>query len=96
MYRDDFKARGVKFIRHFTTPVMRYPTDEEKASLTVIAQLWKTGDRFYKLAGEHYGDPRYWWIIAWYNKRPTEAHFKPGDSVYIPLPLHEIIEFLGL
>tara|TARA_Y100000034_G_scaffold113254_1_gene148045 strand:- start:1383 stop:1724 length:342 start_codon:yes stop_codon:yes gene_type:complete len=96
LYKDNFEARGIKFVRHFTTPVLRYPTDKEKESLSVIGQIWKVGDRYYKLADDHYGDPAYWWVIAWYNKKPTEAHLNLGDYVYIPTPLHKILEFFGL
>ena len=35
---------------------------------------------------KYYGDAEYWWLIAWYNNKPTESHFKLGDVVYIPLP----------
>jgi hypothetical protein len=96
MYKEFFEDRGLSHIRHFGTPILRYPSDKEKKQLTSIGHIWKTGDRYYKLANKHYGDPRYWWIIAWYNKKPTEAHMDLGDSVYIPTPLHLILEFLGI
>jgi hypothetical protein len=34
-----------------------------------------------------------WWLIGWYNQKPTEAHFKIGDTVLIPLPLEEILGY---
>ena len=40
--------------------------------------MWKLGDRFYKLADQYYGDPTLWWIIAWYNRMPTESHAEGG------------------
>ena len=40
------------------------------------------------------GDPTLWWIIAWYNLKPTESHFKIGDLVYIPLPLDRVLSVL--
>ena len=95
LYRDQLEARGLKFIRHYSTPILRYPTDKEKESLVSIGYVWKTGDKYYKLADKHYGDARYWWIIAWYNKKPTEAHLSLGDSVYVPTPLRKVLEFFG-
>ncbi len=86
LYTDHLEARGRSFIRHYSTPILRYPTDQEKKTLIQIGHIWKTGDRYYKLADQHYGDSRYWWVIAWYNKKPTEAHLSLGDSVYIPTP----------
>jgi nucleoid-associated protein YgaU len=48
------------------------------------------------LAHKHYGDANLWWIIAWYNKKPTEAHVKMGDIITIPLPLDKVIRYLGV
>ena len=96
LYVDHLEARGRSFIRHYSTPILRYPTDQEKKTLVQIGHIWKTGDRYYKLADQHYGDPRYWWVLAWYNKKPTEAHLNLGDSVYIPTPLYLVLEYYGL
>ena len=97
MYREHLEIRGRTHIRHFTTPMLRYPTDLEKQNnITAVGHIWKTGDRYYKLANTQYGDPRYWWVIAWYNKKPTEAHVNLGDSIYIPTPLHSVLELFGL
>ena len=46
--------------------------------------IWNTGDRFSKLAAEHYGDPTLWWVIAYFNKKPTDGHVKVGDQILIP------------
>jgi len=37
-----------------------------------------------------------WWVIAWFNKLPTESHIKLGDVIYIPMPLNEILKIYGL
>jgi nucleoid-associated protein YgaU len=65
--------------------------------LNLISQqhIWSSGDRFYKLAHSAYGDSKYWWVIAWYNKTPTEAHVQIGDILYIPLPLERILSLYG-
>ena len=53
------------------------------------------GDRYYKLAASFYGDARYWWIIAWFNKKPTESHIKVGDIIRIPTSLGDILAAMG-
>jgi hypothetical protein len=64
------------------------PTEEElRQNLTSIQRIYSTGDKLYKFAYEYYGNVDYWWIIAWYNNKPTDAHFKIGDIVYIPKEL---------
>ena len=93
-YRVFFKERGVNYIRQLRTGVLTHPTPAQRARLQKITHVWKVGDRLYKLAAEHYGDPALWWIIAWYNMKPTEAHFKTGDILRIPLPLTQVMGIL--
>lgn len=62
-----------------------YPTEDElREEITHFKEVYKMGDRLYKFAFKHYGDVDLWWIIAWYNNKPTDAHFEIGDVVYIP------------
>ena len=93
-YREFFNERGVSFIRHFSTGRLRHPTIPEMASLERVRHIWKVGDRFYKLAHQHYGDPTLWWVIAWFNKKPTEGHCETGEMIRIPLPLNRVLEML--
>ena len=58
--------------------------------------MWGSSDRFYKLAGQYYGDPTYWWIIAYFNNTPLESDVKLGQTLYIPVPLEEIISALEI
>ena len=51
---------------------------------------WQTGDRLEKIASQAYGDGSYWWIIARYNNKPTDAHYAVGDQVLIPKPFSVI------
>jgi nucleoid-associated protein YgaU len=93
-YEEFFKERNVKYIRHFRSGKIRHPTIKERASLERVRHIWKVGDRFYKLAHRYYGDPSLWWIIAWFNLRPTEGHCETGDLIRIPLPLDRVLEML--
>ncbi len=91
VYESILDARDVKFIRQYGSPHFRYPSSAQMAELQTLQHIWKTGDRYFKLATEYYTSPEYWWIIAQFNKRPTEGHLKPGDVIYIPLPLERIL-----
>ena len=95
-YEEQLDKRNVRTIKHYTTAVLDYPTDEEKRYLDVRSHVWKVGDRFYKLAAEFYGNSEYWWVIAWYNRAPTEAHLNLGDVVYIPKPLETVLDYYGV
>ena len=91
MYEQILDQRDRKFIRHWATPHMVSPTVSQIRELNSIQHVWTTGDRYYKLATQYYSSPRYWWVIAQYNKRPTEAHVAVGDVIYIPLPLETVL-----
>ena len=91
-YQEDIlDRRGIKKINHFSTPKLRYPTPEEIRDMQIVADTWRRGVSLSKLAAKHYGDPKLWWVIAWYNKRPTDAHYNIGDKVFIPKPLEKIL-----
>lgn len=91
LYRKQLDNRGVKFIEQYTTANVTYPTARERSFLNPATVVWSVGDRLYKLAHEYYGDSTYWWLIAWYNQKPTESHFVVGDVVEIPLPFNRAL-----
>ena len=59
--------------------------------INTVNHIYKTGDKLGKIAHKYYGDPRYWWVIAWFNGRPTDFHCKVGDTIEVPLPLTEAL-----
>jgi len=87
IYEELFDKRGVKDITGYRTPRFSEITIQNRYSLTNTHHMWSTGDSFWKLASEYYSDPGLWWLIAWYNQKPTESHVSAGESIAIPLPL---------
>jgi hypothetical protein len=94
LYEEVLEERDVNYIRQFRTGLLSQPTVQQRAGLQTIRHVWQLGDRLYKLAYKHYGDSAKWWIIAWYNLKPTESHFKAGDIIRIPLPLNRVLALL--
>lgn len=91
-YKEYMRERGVGKISHYNTPKMRYPAPEIVATdINRIQHIWKAGDMYWKLAAKHYGDSELWWVIAWFNKKPTENHVKLGDIIHIPKPLDVVL-----
>jgi len=93
-YEDVLRRKKVTQISQYSTPSMVRLTAEQRPSISEVEHIWKTGDRYYKLAEKYYGLPRYWWAIALYNNKPTDGHVKLGDIVRIPLPLEKYLEYL--
>jgi hypothetical protein len=90
------RERDLKSVEHYATPILKNPSIGDRMTVIADQRVWKYGDRLYKLAHQYYGHSRYWWVIAWYNGQPTEAHFRPGDLVQIPISLSDAYSALGL
>ena len=54
LYKQHFEKRDVKFINHFSTANLKYPTPEQYGELEVQEETWKLGDRYYKYADKYY------------------------------------------
>jgi len=89
-----FKKRGIEETFQYESPRFSYPSNEFMGNLNNIPLVWKATDKLYNVANEYYGSPDYWWVIAWYNKKASEAEFKTGDLFYVPLPLEDVLEFV--
>lgn len=90
-YENVREKRGVSYIRQYGTPQMVVPTVGQIMGFTNVNHMWRVGDRFWKLSIQHYGSAEYWWIIALFNKTPTEAHVRNGRILTIPLPLEQVL-----
>lgn len=85
------KSRGDKQVTFNTIPNMGSVRESDYDSLTIRYHTWKQGDKLYKLADTYYGDSSLWWLIAWFNKKPTDALFALGDTVEIPFPIQNAL-----
>ena len=88
------KTRNTNVIRQYPTQALRNPGVLVRSVIATNSHMWKYGHRFYNLANAYYGDRRYWWVIAWYNGVPTEAHLRPGDVIEIPVDIQAAIKIL--
>ena len=88
LYHPTFETRGVPYIDQYATNIFQ---KGPSAGVTVETVYWETGDRLDKLAFRAYGDATYWWVIARYNQKPTDAHYALGDTVFIPQPLQMVV-----
>ena len=93
IYEPLLEDRGVAFIRQLATPSRHPLTEAQEDSINAELVTWEMGTRLEKLSSEHYGRGNYWWVIARYNNKPTDAHFELGDIVYIPKPLGLILAY---
>ena len=92
-YEEFFDKRGINRIKQYPTPKFPPLTIRMRRKFTSTRYIWKTGDKYFKIANQFYGDPRLWWVLAWYNQKPTEGMLKVGDVIYIPQPLSKVLTF---
>ena len=93
-YETYLEQRGVKYINQYTTSEFVYPTEMQDNNIMYITHVWTYGDRFFKLSNKYYGDPTLWWVIAMYNKKPTEHNVKLGEQIKIPTPIQKILTYM--
>lgn len=86
--------REVKSIRHYQTLALKTPTNEQIRSLSIEQYFWQHGDTFWRLSSIYYGNPKYWWVIAWWNKKPIEATIELGQAIEIPTPLATVLDLV--
>tara|TARA_R110000824_G_C14784355_1_gene632388 strand:- start:166 stop:501 length:336 start_codon:yes stop_codon:yes gene_type:complete len=95
-YQSLFDKRGIKHVRHYDTPELTYPTNAQMESLNLIPYVWKLGDKFYNVSNQYYGISELWWVISFFNKKPTDHDVKIGEVIFIPTPLEEILAIYGV
>ena len=96
LYKKILENRGLTRVLHYTTPAFAYPTVSDMQTLQMVSHMWTVGDRYWKLAEKSYGDAELWWVIAWFNQRPTEAFIRYGDVIQIPHPIERMFQLYGL
>lgn len=96
LYKSFFDKRGVKEIIQYGTAKLKHPTATQVASLQIVRVIWKRGDAYWKLAAKYYHDPSLWWVIGWYNQKPTDAHVEFGDLIDVPLPIDKVVQYMGV
>jgi len=86
-YDKIFEKRGVKKITQFRSPFDIFIDQEVLDSIDCHRVVWTSGESYERLAQRFYGNFKQWWVIAAFNRKPTESHAKHGDVIRIPKDL---------
>lgn len=96
-YKEILERRGITKARQYRNNILKYPTPKDISEMDIVTSVWKLGDSMMKYAHMYYeGRANLWWIIAHFNGKPTDHHFKIGDIIYIPLPLDIVLRSYDL
>ena len=88
-YEEIFDEKEIEKIVQFS--LRFFNQSIKRAPIKVVKHTWRQGDKLYKIAGQQYGNFRFWWVIAIVNKISSEADLKYGQVIKIPLDASEII-----
>ena len=81
LYKQMLKDRGILSIQQFRT---KYFNKVNLSSFQPQTHICRKNDKLIRLSNSFYGDGKYWWLIGYFNQKPTDAHFEIGDKIFIP------------
>ena len=94
IYENFLKDRNLVKINQYNTQRLNYPSDEQLQDIDIIQHVWSSNDKLWRLSERYYDDPSYWWVIAFFNKKPCELDIESGEVILIPQPLDRIIFYI--
>ena len=94
-YDKIFEKRGIREITQYRSPKATYVSDEQLAKVECHNVTWYYGLSYEKLASEFYADPTLWWVIASFNRKPTESHVEIGETIRVPKSLADALQVVS-
>ena len=94
-YKEKLDVRYTKSIIHHRPNTATSLDYDFITNLSYVNEVWNTSIKLFKLADKYYGDPNLWWVIGLVNKKPTDAHWKNGDLIYIPIDPTPVIRMVN-
>tara|TARA_A100001011_G_scaffold207254_1_gene215444 strand:+ start:194 stop:553 length:360 start_codon:yes stop_codon:yes gene_type:complete len=92
IYQDFIDKTGISVIQHYGLMMFGDPTDQTfLREIEIVPYIYSLGDNMSKIAYKEYGDSKLWWVLAWFNGRPTELHCNVGDTINVPHPIDEVL-----
>jgi len=91
LYKKFLKERGIPRFRQLSKMRLNELSSSDLKNITVVDHIYKTGDSLSKISHKHYGDTRYWWVIAWFNNKPIDNLCQVGDVLHVPFPIEEAL-----
>lgn len=91
VYKDFLDKTGTSNVDHYGLIMFGDPLQEDfLEQISVSEHVYSLGDTLAKIAAKQYGDARLWWVLAWFNTKPTDLHCELGEIIYAPHPIDEV------
>lgn len=89
--RDTKKRKTMTFFSRMTFKEIQNFEDIEAIDIS-----YNPNDTLMGLSQTYYGDPAYWWVIAWTNNVGSEQDLTAGQTLYILQPLFNVLAAVGV
>jgi len=93
LYKKLLIEKNKLFINQYESLKLRALLESDYDQFDIKSHVWTQGDTFEKLSSLYYLNPRYWFILAYFNSKPTEFYVSNGETIYIPMPLQKVLNF---
>jgi hypothetical protein len=81
-YKTLLEERDLKFVSLYTSAVN---LNFDHSKFPFRRHIWSKSDNLFRLSNRYYSTKEYWWVIAAFNQKPTDAMFEIGEEILIPL-----------
>lgn len=93
LYKKELSQKDKLFYRQYESVKLNMLLESDFEEFDIKSHIWVQGDTFEKLSSLYYGNPRFWFLLAYFNNKPTEFHVENGGVIYIPMPLQKVLNF---
>ena len=93
LYFETLEERGVNSITIDTIGEISKDFNPENYAYTEY--VWKRGDKLIRLSHKFYGNYQSWPAIGFFNRKPIDHLYRPGETIKIPVNVEQILAFIG-
>ena len=94
LYKKLLSQRDRRSIVHYESPTLPPKDSALTRQLNIDYFTWLMVHNYYKVASKVYGRRELWWVIAWYNEKPSDTLIERGETIKIPRPVETVISYV--
>jgi len=91
-----FEKRDIEQVEQYATGRFIPLRAQARTRVTNVPMTWTSTLRIQNIAHEHYGSAEYWWVICLYNNKGSVFDFSEGEIFYIPKPIDDVLNMMGV
>ena len=93
MYYEVLQDRDVNSI--IIDSIKEIPKNFDTENYAYNKYVWKRGDKLIRLSYKFYGNYESWPAIGFFNGKPVDHLYQPGETIKIPANVEQILGIIG-